>query len=78
MDNNYNQSKDGNQTQIDPIDIQELANLKQRLISSNIPEKVALLFDALKYGQQGLDLIIQQALEDDSEQAGSLLGIAGT
>jgi len=68
MDNNYNQSKYGNQTQIDPIDIQELANLKQRLISSNIPEKVALLFDALKYGQQGLDLIIQQALEDDSEQ----------
>jgi molybdenum cofactor biosynthesis enzyme len=68
MDSNYNQSKDGNQNQRDTIDIQALANLKQRLRSSNIPEKVALLFDALKYGQQGLDLIIQQALEDDSEQ----------
>jgi hypothetical protein len=43
-----------------------LSGVKKRLVSINVAERIAALSEAIKYGQKGLDLVMQ-ALKDEVE-----------
>ncbi|MCT7975118.1 WD40 repeat domain-containing protein [Laspinema olomoucense] len=45
-----------------------LENIKKSWESAQVEERVAGLIQSLQFGTEGLDLFIQQALQDDSEQ----------
>ncbi len=45
-----------------------LENIKKSLGSAQVEERVAGLIQSLQFGTDGLDLFIQQALQDESEQ----------
>lgn len=47
---------------------QNLTTLKARLASRNRRERLVALSETLKYGQKGLDLLVQQSLQDRSEE----------
>ncbi|MEH1873587.1 hypothetical protein [Nostoc sp.] len=52
---------------IDGLVLGGIEGVNRRLTSATIEQKVIALQDALKYGEAGLDLVIQ-ALQDQSEQ----------
>jgi len=72
MANNFNQPKEddavlGGQNSVPAsgVVLGGVEGIKQRLASANIEQRIAALKEAMKYGQEGLDLVIQ-ALKDKS------------